>query len=430
MGDTYAETRKAATTAVDAIAWRALRRTLAALAIAAAFAAGACAAGSAYVPRGDCAGFPRIDVATPAGWCVGLVARGLRFPRGLEVLAGGDILVAEMGSWDPGRGRLSVLRKANRYARETLFARLDRPHGVAAAPDGWIYVGVAGGVFRFDPRAPASTREDVIGGGSGIPALPTNGRHPLVAFVFDSADGLYVSVGSQSDHCEDPQGNPPDPATPCPESEGADARGVIRRYTLRPAAGAAGAIYASGLRNGLALALHRATGTLLQGENARDGIDRSDASLSDEALPHDEINAIERVRHYGWPYCYDDNRPSPEFPGTDCRSRKAPALLLPPHAAPLGMTIDDDARLPAPFTGRLLVALHGYRANGHRILAYALDAAGMPRAEPLALVSGWEARRAPDARPRGTPVGVRIAPDGAVYVTEDINGTVLRVAKP
>lgn len=393
----------------------------------------AAAANTGYPTAGDCAGLPKLHLATPAGWCVGLVAQALNFPRGIAVLPNGDLVVAETGAWTPNRGRLSILRKAKRYARETLFDGLDRPHGVALGPDQQVYVGVAGGLFRFDAANPK--RVDVIGGTSGIPALPATGRHPLTAFVFDRNGDLFVNVGSHSDNCEGENLAPPDAAKPCPETVGKDARGVIRKYAMRwPQGTVTGMqIYAVGLRNSLALAVHRASNTLLQAENSRDAIHRRDPRLSDEALPHDELNVIERGKHYGWPYCYDHNRASPENKNANCSSRTPPHLLLPPHASPLGMAIDNDARLPAPFTGNLLLAYHGYRKHGHRVVAFNMDARGRPAGTPVELISGWNATPPPNAQPMGAPVDVRIAGDGSIFITEDRNGTVLRLvqsAKP
>lgn len=396
-----------------------------------ALAAAGSAAETKYPLRGDCAGFAKIKLTTAAGWCVGLVAQGLNYPRGIAVLPTGDLIVAEMGGWTAQRGRLSLLRKAKQYARETLFDGLDRPHGVLIGPDAHVYVGVVGGVLRFDPANPKGTRTDVIGGTSRVAALPGSGMHPLTSFVFDRNGDLFVSVGSQTNNCEGEKNAPPDAAKPCPETVDANARGVIRKYTMRWPAGSVAQmeVYAAGLRNGMALAVHRASNTLLQAENARDAIQQRDARLSDQTLPHDELNVIARGKHYGWPYCYDNNRASPEYKNADCKSKTPPQLLLPPHAAPLGMAIDNEAKLSAPFTGHMLLAYHGYRQGGHRIVAYALGARGLPRGQAIDLVSGWDAVPPPNTQPMGTPVDVRIAADGSVYISEDRNSTVLRLAK-
>ena len=394
----------------------------------------ACAADPTYPVGGDCGGLPKIKLVTPAGWCVGLLAQGLRFPRGVAVLPKGDLVLAEMGGWAPQRGRVSILRKATGYVPEPLFEGLNLPHGVALGPDGKVYIGVVGGVFRFDPANPAATRTDVIGGASNVPPLPQSGRHPLAALVFDARFDLFVNVGAPSDHCEGEDGKPPDANAPCAEAEGAQARGVIRKYAMSwPAGRVAGIkVYAEGLRNSTAMAVHRATNSLLQGENSRDAIHLADPKLLDAELPHDEINLIRQGRHYGWPYCYDRNRPSPEYKGANCKARTPPLVLLPAHAAPLGMAIDNDAQLPPPFTGHLLLTYHGYRPGGHRVVAFRLDARGLPVGKPVDLISGWGAVRATattPAQPQGAPVDVRIAGDGSVFVTEDRNGTLLRLVR-
>ena len=55
----------------------------------------------------------------------------------------------------------------------------------------------------------------------------------------------------------------------------------------------------------------------LQGENARD--------LPDADTPNEEINALEKGKHYGWPYCYDLSTASPEFEAF-LQARRVPAI--------------------------------------------------------------------------------------------------------
>lgn len=65
-------------------------------------------------------------------------------------------------------------------------------------------------------------------------------------------------------------------------------------------------------------------GDVVAGVNARDYIDYADNSLSDEALPHDTFDRVEQGADYGWPYCYDKNISSPEYPHFDCEAKHAP----------------------------------------------------------------------------------------------------------
>src|SRR5215212_5384220 len=56
---------------------------------------------STYPTSGLCGDLPRVDLGTPDGFCVGLVAQGFRFTRGMAPLPNGDLIVADMGGWSP-----------------------------------------------------------------------------------------------------------------------------------------------------------------------------------------------------------------------------------------------------------------------------------------------------------------------------------------
>jgi glucose/arabinose dehydrogenase len=385
------------------------------------------AAKGTYITQGSCDGFPRIQVATPPGLCVGLLASGFKFPRGILPLDNGDLLVADMAGWVKNRGVLWLLEKNNGYRRRLLFDGLDRPHGVVMGPDGRVYVGVVGGVFRFDPARPQQTREDVIGGKSGVDALPATGRHPLVGLIFDRSGDLLVNVGSSSDHCEDAKGKPPAPDRACAEAEDPKPRGAIRRYQMRwPEGKALGwQTYSKGLRNSMAMAVHPGSGLLLQAENGRDNIHIPMGADSDADLPPEEINVIQRGAHYGWPYCYADGKASPEYAGVDCTRFRAPHMLLPAHAAPLGMAYYLRELLPAEYRGSLIIGYHGYRKHGRRVVAFATDDHGLPQGEAVELIGAWSPA---DPTPMGAPTDVKVGADGAIYITEDRNGTVLRLS--
>ncbi|MFO1012891.1 MAG: PQQ-dependent sugar dehydrogenase [Caulobacteraceae bacterium] len=408
------------------------------------------------VTNSTCDGYARAPIEMSEGFCAGLVAappaqgpRTLVFPRTLLALPGGDFLVVDMGGWGTTRG--AVFRLTARPGQAPVLRRilsgLNMPHMAAVGPDGKIYLGEMNRIIRFDPDAydPRASIEVVVAD------LPSNrlhdNRHPLSSFLFALDGALIVNVGAPSDQCVKPA---PRPGARCAEAEGPQAAAGLWRYAYlgngrwsdQPT------VLARGLRNSLALALH-ASGSILQGENSID--------LPGEYTPFDEINLIEPGRFYGWPYCMDALTPVPAWKAAGamtCRDETVytpPVLLLPPHSAPLSMLYYQGPMFPE-LKGHLLVALHGYRSAGARIIAYDVDERGVPRVQEratyqvympgtaaarlyrqgpaafgLILTPGWNAQ--PGRRPMGTPVGLTVAADGAIWVAEDKNGTILRIAR-
>lgn len=389
-------------------------------------------------PAGDCGGLPRMAVTTAPGFCLGLAADRLNAPRGLLALANGDVLVADMGSWEPGHGTIRLLRRTGRgYTATRLFERLDRPNSLALGPDGKVYVGMVGRVARFAPGDAQPVLADVIGGTSGVAALPGRGRHLLPSILFDRKGNLVVGVGSASDHCENDDGTMA-PGAVCTERNGPGGLGVIRRYAMRWPDGQARQweVLARGLRNSMALTIDPRSGALWQGENARDAIHAAMPALkNDDELPHDELNAIVRGADYGWPYCYDDGVPSPEYPAADCRRARAPVRQLPAHAAPLGMTFYTGSQFPAAFAHSLLITYHGYRKHGHRVVALLDHGKEGPLGASVTLVSGERksgksgkgGKSGKTGMGLGAPAGIATAPDGSVFISDDRAGIVARL---
>ena len=350
----------------------------------------------------------KLSVTIAPGYEMETIASGLKAPRGVLPVNDSEAWVVEFGGWNPKTGSLVKLTKTGKtWDVKRVLTKLDRPLSIAKGPDGKLYVGEVGKISRFDPEISPVVLEPVVTG------LPGKGLHPLTQFAFTPDKQLLVGVGSSTNNCEKFKGKPA-----CPAAEGRDAIAVIRKYTMDWPSGKAGAwtIVARGLRNSMGMAVH-SSGTIMQAENGRDDINKADPKLSDETLPHEELNVITQGGNYGWPYCYSDQRPSPEFKKYACKQTVAPVKLLPAHAAPLGMSY---------WGNQLVVSYHGYRDTGHRLMGFPVDSAGKPSGDGIELIGNWGET---DTQEFGGPVGTAVAPDDALWVTDDRNNVILRLAK-
>ena len=367
-----------------------------------------------YPSVGVCDGLPKVNVKTIAGTCVGVVASDLKMPRGVLPLSDSDVLITEMGSWEKKHGRVSrlSLQSDGRFVRTTLLDGLDRPHAIVQGADGWVYVGEAGRVIRFDPKASPVVAQTVLVN------LPDDGHHPLKQMLFDAQGNLYLSMGAKTDHCEGKDAAAV--SFPCKETLGEQATASIWKVTSllhQPRI----SVYARGLRNAMGMAWSP-SGALVVTDNGRDNIAQADKGLSDAKLPHDELNVIELGRDYGWPYCYDNNRLNPEYrmKPKACVGKTKPSQLLPAHSAPLGIMLYPDTGEITALRGQFLMALHGYRDTGHRVVSVSPRAMGLSHE----VVGAWSAT---DNQPMGAPVELHASPSGKLYITDDRNGALLRL---
>lgn len=398
---------------------------------------------SVYNIVGECDGFPMVDVKTAPGFCLGQVHDGTGFkkPRTAAVISDNSIAVADMGSWEQYDGKIvavtferdgtSTLKdifnsKSFSNSKDPRREIINRPHQITRHTDGLMYVGSSTAILRFNPNVsdPIDSLEVLIQN------LPAEGLHPLKSFAFDESGSIFVNVGAATNVCHKNGlgGFFGGRKKLCDEAEDMEiGQGQIRRYTMN-ALGKVSPdfeVYAKGLRNSVALAWDTKRQILLQGENSRDAIEKNNSKLNGMEVPHDEINIIEKGKHYGWPYCYDNNENSPEWEKVKCDGYKKPQLFLPAHSAPLSFMIYQGSQFPDWYNGRLLVSLHGFEAKGHRIVAIKRDANGLPTGVPQSIVYGWENK---GEQKFGSPVGLTEMPDGSVIIIEDMNKKILRLS--
>lgn len=400
--------------------------------------------GSDYAEVGRCGPFPRVAVRTPPWACLGLVAgrqHGLIRPRQIIEIGPRLFIISDMFGWGDERHRGRILRLSvapdGAATITPLITGLTLPHGIALGPDNFVYFSQPDRISRFGLGVDKPAVEDVF---VGFPYSTENDLHPLRNMIFDASGALVVDVGAPTDRCETSYYDFKTVQHPCALTDtDPRPRAALWRLTFDKPGGRVVSVepMARGLRNSMALAVHPRSGLLLEADNSLD-VFASDPRFD----PPDELNIVEAGRHYGWPYCSGKAIVTPEYAGdhVDCAKFQAPAALLPPHSAPLGMGYynetphaPDEAAVMFPqLTGKLIVGFHSLNprpGNGHRIAAYDVADNGAPRPKPpLWLVDEWDEK--PGLRPQGTPVGLTVASDGSIWFVEDANETVMVLLRP
>jgi glucose/arabinose dehydrogenase len=105
-----------------------------------------------------------------------------------------------------------------------------------------------------------------------------------------------------------------------------------------------------------------------------------------------------------------------------------PDVLIQPHSAPLGFAFYSGEQFPAEYRGDEFLALHGSwnRASrtGYEVVRVPLHSQGKASGEYEDFVTGFVTD---DGKVWGRPVGIAVAKDGSLLVSDDGSGSIWRV---
>jgi hypothetical protein len=363
----------------------------------------------------------------PAGFKAELFAEGLSGPRQMRVAPNGDVFVAETRA-----GRIRVLRAAaggSKPALSRIFASgLNKPFGIAFFPSGenpqWVYVANTDSVIRLPYRS--GDTKAMSGPETVVAGLPHGSGHSTRDVVFSNDDRLMmVSVGSAGNDGEGMGSAPGGLASwiaqhPLGASWGYEANRAD--VLMFDPVGKSLGVFATGIRNCVGLAVHPLTGDLYCSTNERDG-------LGDDLVP-DYVTRVRRGAFYGWPWYYLGDNQDPRHRGerADLKGRiTIPDVLIQAHSASLGLTFYTGDAFPAEYRGDGFAAQHGSwnrsKRTGYKVIRIRLKD-GIPTGEYEDFVTGFVIN---DSDVWGRPVGVAVARDGALLVSEDGSGTIWRI---
>jgi len=374
-------------------------------------------------------------LAVPPGFTVKLFAKNLWNPRCLRVAPNGDIFLAETGG-----KRIHVFRAADGANTPTIdqvyASDLDLPFGIAFYPPGknpkWLYVANNNAIVRFPYH-----NGDVKAAGPPEIVVPKlydgSGGHSTRDIAF-SLDGkrMFISVGSATQIGEGIEHKSPDEIKAWEAGHGLGAawgfetnRAAI--LVTDPEGKTPLHTYATGIRNGVGIAVNPLNGDLWTSVNERDG-------LGDDLVP-DYITRVKEGAFFGWPWYYVGNIEDPRWKGArpDLAGKgTAPDVLVQAHSASLEICFynatSGPALFPPDYRGDVFAAEHGsfnrHNRTGYKVIRVRLKD-GVPTGEYDDFLTGFVVD---DTSAWGRPVGVAVAHDGALLVSEDDNGSIWRVS--
>jgi glucose/arabinose dehydrogenase len=282
--------------------------------------------------------------------------------------------------------------------------QIQAPFGMAFH-DGYLYVGNPGSIVRYK-----YTNGDMKAQGEPekLMDLPVGG-HSTRNIIFNRAGTkMYVAVGSQSNN---------DAGEDC-------RRAAILEFNPD---GSGYRIFASGIRNPVGLALQPGTDIIWTAMNERD-------NLGDDLVP-DYATSVKDGGFYGWPYSYIGSNYDPRYVGSFPELVKkaiVPDVLIPAHSAALGITFYTGSQFPQKYRNGGFIALHGSwnrsTASGYKVVFFPMNGGKPGPIEDF--LGGFLTSVGSDGKPPapwGRPVGVTVARDGSLLISDDVANRIWKV---
>ena len=390
---------------------------------------------------------PQEEVALklPAGFSAQIFADDVGRARHLAVTPEGFVYV-KLARLEDGKGivLLQDLNKDGKAEKQSRFG--DFPGtGIALTRD-YLYATSDEDVYRYalDGKGMvknSSEPERVVTG------LINRRQHASKSITLDSRGNLYVNIGAFSNACQERDRTKGSKGmNPCPVLDSAGGIWQFSTAKLEQTYGD-GKRYATGLRNVVGLDWNKQVNQLFVTQHGRDQLfqlypELYDAKKSAE-LPAETMYAIKEGDDCGWPYVYYDSFQkkkilAPEYGGDGKKTggEKAidPIASFPAHMAPNALLFYTGTMFPAKYRNGAFIAFHGSwnRApepqKGY-FVAFVPFKNGKPSGEWEVFADNFAGRDEIESpgQAKRRPCGLAQGPDGALYVSDDVKGTIYKI---
>jgi glucose/arabinose dehydrogenase len=312
--------------------------------------------------------------------------------------------------------------------------------------NGYLYASSYSDVFRYklddnneviNPDAP----ERIITG------LVNGRQHNTKSIILDDKGWIYVNVGAPSNSCQyQDRGTGSKGKDPCPILD--SAAGIWRfKADKLDQTYADGERYATGLRNVVGLDWNYQINELFVVQHGRDQLDMFPEYFTPQqnaVIPSEEMFMIKKGANCGWPYCYFDVQQkkkilAPEYDGDGkvqgrCAGMEQPIVAFPAHIAPNALLFYTGKMFPERYRNGAFVAFHGSwnrspeKQEGYYVVFVPFKD-GKPSGDWEVFADGFSGVDAvmSTREAKHRPCGLAQGPDGALYVSDDVKGTIYKI---
>ena len=395
-------------------------------------------------------GLPKADadnagLTLPPGFGALKVADNLGHARHLAVTKEGTIYV-KLARVKDGKGIL-FLQDENgdgKMEKQTGFGN----YGGTGMyiKDGYLYASSDEEVFRYklndkDEVAEPADPEKIVTG------LINRRQHESKSIVLDNNNHIYVNIGAYSNSCQQKDRTPGSMGIKgCPILDSAGGIWQFKADKQNQTYGD-GDHYASGLRNVVGLDWNQQDKALFVMQHGRDQLHDLFPKLYDTktsaVLPAECMYEIHKGDNAGWPYIYYDQIQkkkivSPEYGGNGKKEGSKeyidPVLAFPGHLAPNGLLFYTGNQFPAKYKNGAFIAFHGSWNRAPEMQAgffvvFAPFKNGKPTGAWEVFADGFSGSKeiSSPGKADHRPSGLAQGPDGSLYVSDDVKGTIYRI---
>jgi glucose/arabinose dehydrogenase len=379
-----------------------------------------------------------VTITVPSGFQTTVIADNLGNSRHLVVTAQNDIYV-HLASPKDGKGILFLHQNGGVATVASGFGNYGGT-GIAIK-NGYLYASSNDNIYRYklndkseviDPANP----ELIVSG------LTNKRTHNTKSIALDNDGNIYVNIGGYSNICSELD----------PDKKGcpilSDAAGIweFKADKLNQKQ-SDGIHFATGLRNVVGLDWNQQDNQLFVMQHGRDALHDLFPNLytvhQSALLPAECMYALKLGDNAGWPYMYYDWQThkkmlGPEYGGDGVKVADSkyldPVAAYPGHYAPDGLLFYTGSQFPEKYKNGAFIAFHGSwnrapEPQAGYCVVFQPFKDGKPYGDWEVFADGFSGSKSlaqpGDALHR--PVGLAQGPDGSLYVSDDVKGTIYKI---